>query len=331
MSLVKLDEVKDAKSIINLMASTTNPRFSALKIYGSTLNPCYMPSDIGFLLDIKNVDSVTKNFTSREIIFASIIGHDKPVKLLTEHGLYRLLFINNTSVGEVFREFVYMVLDKLKEQRVAHLDNIQEEMKKKFNEELVKASEYLTTKLQNLELEVSANASTIKRNAQLAHKKSQDAAELLYINQQLETKISILESRLLRVESQDKYDEIDADRKYMKYLESKYMKVKIYIYLMPSKDDIDYDYDYKNYSISNPPDDSDVMYYRISKNENCTKGVIVKILYFETEACFTKFKTALEENIDQITSDTYLCDLIAINELYITYRSNSLNSHICSD
>lgn len=319
-NLPVLDEVKGSANIVDLVARNINPIYSVLKIYGSADIPYYSANEVGQLLEIKNIDQTIKQFTSRECIVTRVKGFDKPLKLLTEHGLYRILFINKTPVGEVFREFVYMVLDKLKQQRVVHLNDVQTDMQQKFSVELQNATNYLQLKVQNLELEIMSNAKTLRKTFELAHRKEQESADLAQHMQHLSAKLITLEERLLRYELRETVDPT-SDEALLEYLKAKYMKIKIFIYLMPSRDDSDYNYDYKIYNIYNTPDDYDVMYYRLSRSDTCVRGRIVKELFLEAENQFVELKNLLNNDCMPQGQDTYLCDLNNINEYYVNVRS----------
>ncbi len=105
------EEVKEANQLIQFVAHQTNPIFSALKIYGTAQAPLYIASEIGHILDIKNIDRTTKLYTPRECFYARIrivdpqTGQnvDRNTKLLTKHGIYRIMFDSTSPVGEVFR------------------------------------------------------------------------------------------------------------------------------------------------------------------------------------------------------------------------------------
>lgn len=328
--LLVYEELKDTKSIIDLVAKNTNTSFAILKIYGSTEIPLYSAHEIAQLIEIKNIDRELKHFGPRECVYAKVRdanGSEKAMKLLTEHGLYRIMFINRTPVGEVFREFVYMVLDKLKSQRIVQLENVQDDMKKHFAAEIANATQYLQTKVQNLESEIMANGKHMRRNVALLHEKEQEAAQLSYAAQQLGTKVSVLEERLLRAELHDAQP-LESDEALLEYLKDKYMKVKLYVYLMPCKDDSDYNYNHMDYDIMNLPDENDMMYFRLSRNNSCIKGRMIKELAFEHESQLIEFKDAMinesMHNTTPLSNDTYFCELAIINEFYVTARSKPI-------
>ena len=328
------EEIKEAAPLIQMVSMQTNPVYSAIKIYGNSQYPLYVASDLGQFLDIKNVDRVVRSYTSRECISAKIrttdpqTGQtfDKNTKLLTKHGMYRLMFDSNSPVGEVFREFVYMVLDKLTDAGVVHLKSVQSEMQAQFSEEINKATKYLQVKVQALEHEIMASTRITRRATELMHNKEQEAGKLSQESQALQMKIHNLEQKLLNAELSNDLDQTDEEQ-LLEYLKAKYLK-RYLVYLLPSKDDDESSYDYREYNLSNPPDESDTLYYRVTIRE-CKIGNLVKEIYLETDTQFAELKSKLfdnsvNKNPSAKTNDILLCDLYTINELANDIRNRPI-------
>lgn len=265
-----LSEVKESRQLIDSVAKSTNPLFSILKTYGTNKFPYCVADDVAKLLEIKSADAMVKGFTARECVYAKIRDIDSDVertaRLLTRHGMYRVLASSTTPVGDLVREFIYMVLDKLDEDGVVHLANVQSDMQLYYNEEIKKATDYLSQRVQSLETEILASGRILRRNTELMHKKEKENCQLSHDKQILKCKINTLEERLLLAELDINNNDND-DLSLLEYLKSRYMKHKVNVYLLPSKDETDYDYDFKSYDIMNPPEESDMMYYRITRNE----------------------------------------------------------------
>jgi prophage antirepressor-like protein len=328
------EEIKEAGPLIQMVSEQTNPVYSAIKIYGNSQYPLYVASDLGQILDIKNVDRVIKTYTPRECISAKIrmtdphTGQlvDKNTKLLTKHGMYRLMFDSNSPVGEVFREFVYMVLDKLTNDGIVHLKAVQSEMQAQFSEEIDKATKYLQVKVQNLEHEIMTSSRITRRATELMHNKEQEAGRLSQESQALQMKIHNLEQKLLSAELSNDLDQSDEEQ-LLEYLKAKYLK-RYLVYLLPTKDEDEASYDYTEYSLSNPPDESDTLYYRITTRE-CKIGNLVKEIYLETDAQFVELKNKLFDrsvikNPSAKANDILLCDLYIINELANDIRNRPI-------
>jgi hypothetical protein len=317
MSII-YEEIKDANKIISAVAADTDMIYKNLKIFGTIEHPLYLLDEVAFLLDIKNSDNIIKTFTARECISARIKSDPKPRKLLTEHGLYRIMFINNTEVGVVFREFIYMVLDKLKQNRYVKLDDVNKEMNEKFSEEIKQAYEFLKSRVANLELEIINTNKTLRKNTDLAFKKEAEAAELYQDLQDIRRANLKLQTSLIRAEK-DNLNDTCSDEALLEYLKNKYMKYKSYLYLLPSRDDSDYNYDYKEFSKHNPPDDYDEMYYRISRSNSLIKGVLIKEFSFEADNHISLMRDELK--CHEQSDDVYFTSINNINEAYINARS----------
>ena len=319
------EEIKDVQVYVQEASKqfNINPLCSVLKIYGSKKFPLYHIVEVSKILEIKNIDNVVKHFTQKELVTAIIKddnGNKKVSKLFTEHGMYRIMMINSSPIGEIFREFIYLVLDKLKDDGIVHLEKIQNDLQNNFQEELKNATNYLQLKIQNLELEIASSSKIIRRNTELMHKKIMESSNLSQEQHQLKAKISVLEERLLKVEL-DIQTDAESDEALLDYLKAKYMK-KYLIYLLPDKRGEDDSYDYKNYDLSNPPDENDVMCYRITPRE-CKTGRLVKEIYFEYESHFIDLKNRLN-NINNKQADTFIGELEIIIELSNEIRSGPI-------
>jgi prophage antirepressor-like protein len=316
------EEIKDSHEVIQSVAKNINPLFSILKTYGTRKFPMCAATDVAKLLEIKSVDSMLKGFTSRELVIAKVKELDsdnrpveKPCKFLTKHGIYRVLFNSHTPLGEVVREFIYMVLDKLEEDGVVHLEHVQKDMNIQFADEIRKATEFLRERVQCLETEIMASGRILRRNTDLMHMKEAENNKLSQERQNLKMKILNLEQQLMQA-ALDETRRETTDESLLEYLKTKYMTTKVFVYLLPSRDDTDYNYDYKDYDISNPPDDSDTMYYRLSRNNDLKVGRLIYESCFEFEFQFNDLKIKLNKTCtpDAKINDVVLCELSLITE-----------------
>ena len=315
MSEVVYEEVKEASPLIQFAAQQTKPLFGALKIYGTKQFPLYNAHEIGILLEIKNIDRVLKNYTSRECITAKIKTNEnnnenKPIRLLTRHGMYRIMFENQGILGDIFREFVYMVLDKLSDDGAVQLKQIQTDMQAQFSDEIKKATDYLQIRIQNLEHEVLASSRITRRATEIMHNKEQEVGRLTQESQSLQMKIYGLEKKILTDELRS---EMPEDEQFAEYLKAKYLK-KYYIYLLPSNDD---DYNIKNYNLNNPPDEDETMNFRLTQSEirNVKNNQLVKEIYLENDSQFIELLTSLSKYATNKSRDNYSCSLYDIIDL----------------
>lgn len=298
------EEVSNATSIIQTVSQQTLPIFSSLKIYGSVEHPLYAVNDIGYLLEVKNVDRLVKSYTPKECITAKIRTADgeRQTKLLTRHGMYRIMFDADNPVSEVFREFVYIVLDKLTDNGEVKLKTVQSDMQQLYAAELDRATNYLQVRIQNLEHEIGTALQINRRVNEIMHNKEHEAGRLNQESQHLQMKIHNLEKQLLTAELNAEHDD---DEQLLEYLKSKYLK-KYLVYLLPTKDDEEYPYDY-----TENPDENDDMYYRITSRE-CKVGNLVKEIYFESDTQFIDLKNQLIKHAKP--GDILLCSLYIIIE-----------------
>lgn len=95
----------------------------SLKIYGSCDEPLFSSSQVAQLLDIKQIHRSISHYESNEKteMVVKTNGGDQKVSMLTEQGLYRLLYSTRTQVGKTFRKWVYTVIKELRTNGVATL------------------------------------------------------------------------------------------------------------------------------------------------------------------------------------------------------------------
>lgn len=312
------EEVDNAKSIIATISQQTRPIFSSMKIYGTSEQPLYVANDIGTLLEIKNIDKLLKNYTPKECIAARIKNVDKPIKLLTRHGMYRIMFDSTSPVSEVFRIFVYTVLDKLLDEGEVKLKSVQSDMQQLYGAELDRATKYLQVRVQNLENEILVASQITRRATELMHNKEHEAGRLYQESQQMKLKMHKLEQQLLSMELNAEKPE---DEQLLNYLKDKYLK-KCFVYLLPTRDDDEYPYDYNDYNIHNPPDENDTMYYRITKMPILHSQLVKEIYLEDNDSHFIELKSRFP-SIDKKT-DIILTDLYTITEAAADIRNKPI-------
>ena len=87
--------------------------FTDIKVFNTNQDPLFLASDIGIILGASNVNTMIKNYSNTEKINGIIIINGKPIKkiFLTKHGVYRIMFNNRSKLSELFRAFIYKLLD----------------------------------------------------------------------------------------------------------------------------------------------------------------------------------------------------------------------------
>jgi prophage antirepressor-like protein len=98
----------DAKKLVNIKKT-----FSDIRIFGDHSNPLFLMKDIGVIIGASNVNVMTKNYNNKERLDAYLLTDGKVRKnaFLTKHGVYRVLFSNKSKLSELFRSFVYKIMD----------------------------------------------------------------------------------------------------------------------------------------------------------------------------------------------------------------------------
>jgi prophage antirepressor-like protein len=116
-----------------------------ITIKGTYLNPLFRASDIGLVLDIKQISSTIRDYDTSQKV-AHIIptnGGNQEVSFLTVFGLYELLFTSRKIIAKEFKKWVCEVLEELRVNGKYELENKllekNEEIKKikKISEEII--------------------------------------------------------------------------------------------------------------------------------------------------------------------------------------------------
>lgn len=95
-----------------------------VRILGTPEEPYFYATDIAKVLEISNYRSIIANYGENEVlsnkerqkveIKDSGGRNNKNILLLTEFGVYRLLFASRKLIAQQFREFVYETLRKIR-------------------------------------------------------------------------------------------------------------------------------------------------------------------------------------------------------------------------
>jgi prophage antirepressor-like protein len=100
-----------------------------IRILGTHAEPAFYLQDIAKVLNIRNCHNTIEHFGPREILSAqkrkelnivtyrkykNTFRRDDSMVLLTEAGLYRIMFVNRSHLAEQFRDWVYDVLHEIR-------------------------------------------------------------------------------------------------------------------------------------------------------------------------------------------------------------------------
>src|SRR6476661_7286076 len=131
-------ESNDDKSSIKKVANIKST-FSNIKIFNTNTEPLFLAQDIGIIIGATNIKAMIKNFNSREKVTGNIRISGKVVnkEFLTKRGIYRILLTNRTKLSDVFRDFIYELIDNIINNEVSKLNSIKKKYREK-NPELIK-------------------------------------------------------------------------------------------------------------------------------------------------------------------------------------------------
>lgn len=219
--------------------------FSTIRVFNSNSDPLFLAKDIGIILGVSNINSMIKHFNSSEMKIGLLDAKTKLSKkyFLTRHGIYRVLFNNRTKLSEVFRGFIYKLIDHMLNYEVDKLKGIINEFTIE-NPELVKESiielndnfkkykqlyEKELTEREKWELQATKENTLLK---QLESEKNEAEIENMYnnmyIKQLKEEKMDAFE-RIYKI----KYDNatFDDNELIINDLKKKFLK-EVYIYIV---------------------------------------------------------------------------------------------------
>lgn len=117
----------------------------SVRIYGDFNNPLFVAKDIGELLGLKKIRNTIQEYENDEIMQninilsdAHILGGSsqmRKVNMLTEKGLYRLLYTTRSELGKKFRDFVYNLLHNLRTKKISIIENENNQLKQNIKEQ----------------------------------------------------------------------------------------------------------------------------------------------------------------------------------------------------
>jgi prophage antirepressor-like protein len=107
-----------------------------IRIIGTHETPYFYASDIATVLGIKNIRPITINFDDIELVTpetrkqCGLITYrkygesdriDNTVVLLTELGVYRLIFVSRSKLAEPFKRYIYSIITRLRQEDTIRL------------------------------------------------------------------------------------------------------------------------------------------------------------------------------------------------------------------
>lgn len=110
------------KKVVNIKHT-----FEDLKVFNTNREPLFLANDIGIIIGASNIKTMIKNYSDIEKITGYITdskGRISKKQLLTKHGVYRILLTNRSKLSDVFRGFIYKLIDHMIDNELNTLQNI---------------------------------------------------------------------------------------------------------------------------------------------------------------------------------------------------------------
>src|ERR1700744_2989941 len=87
-----------------------------VRIFGTVEEPLFVANDIGNILEIKNIRTTIKDFddTEKAVGIVNGRGGNQQMTLLTEKGLYHVLFTSRKQEAKRFQDWVFHVIKEIR-------------------------------------------------------------------------------------------------------------------------------------------------------------------------------------------------------------------------
>lgn len=125
-----------------------------VRILGDSERPLFVARDVAKVLDIKDINSTIRDFDDEQkgMHIVHTPGGDQTINVLTEEGLYKLLFVSRKDAAKRFQKWVFNVIHELRTKG-------KYELEQKFIEE----KKQIESKTQELETKYNQLDSFMKR------------------------------------------------------------------------------------------------------------------------------------------------------------------------
>lgn len=110
-----LSNLESSSETAQKKANIIKKTFTDIRVFNNNTEPLFLARDMGILMGITGINSTIKNYNESEKIVGYVMHNNKPRKkyFLTRYGVYRILFNSRTKLSEVFRGFIYKLLDHM--------------------------------------------------------------------------------------------------------------------------------------------------------------------------------------------------------------------------
>lgn len=112
-----LSDMEEISEVERKKASIIKRTITDIKIFNTNTNPLFLARDIGILMGITHINSLIKNYNKSEKVMGYVVQNGKLKQrcFLTRHGVYRALMNARSKLSEVFRGFIYKLLDHMQQ------------------------------------------------------------------------------------------------------------------------------------------------------------------------------------------------------------------------
>lgn len=308
-------ETSETKGSVKKVENIKNT-FSDIKVFNSNTEPLFLSQDIGIIIGTANVKAMIKNYNENEKVIGYIRIGGKILKkeFLTRYGIIRILLGNRTKLGEVFRGFIYKLLDHMVYNEIDKLKSIAREYTEENRELVADASQ-----------ELSENIQHYKELYDLEYKTRIELENEQSFNEMYIEQLKLEKKRIMDKLNERKYDDSQDDTTVaLEIVKKKYMK-EFSIYL--AKPDIlnnlftgikspydgkregyllenylnNYDFLVKTIELGADVNDDDIYYLTVGYGTNSIKDSIV----IATDFVFDKNKFNQLVEILKTECDTY--------------------------
>lgn len=129
-------------------------------------NPLFRATEIGNLLELKNIFTSITKFKAKHKVLRRITSNGGPqeVTFLTEYGVYRLLMLSRKKIAEPFQDWIEEIIVSIRKKGKYELELQKEHMEKTMQEQLNIATheDSLKSKQKNLEFNSKTFADAYK-------------------------------------------------------------------------------------------------------------------------------------------------------------------------
>jgi hypothetical protein len=227
-----MKELEEADTkVSNKKLKNIKQTFENICIYNNNAEPLFLARDIGNIINASNITVMIKNYTHTEKVTKIIedkSGKKKEFVFLTKHGLYRVLLTNRTKLSDLFRGFIYKLLDHMFSHEINKMRNFIAEVIREHPELAAASMKELDHDIKTYrEMYYDENNRRIELENLNVSLDMANNFNKMYIVQLKNEKSHIMD----RMRARDIDESMEADRVALETVKKKYMK-EVFIYLV---------------------------------------------------------------------------------------------------